>query len=477
MSFCRKCGEKLEEGQKFCAKCGTELNENQDKLDEKIADNDEYMDEDDYNYNNEIIVPTNNERRNFGSSMKTRIGIVIASIVVVLLIGLYAIGNLMSNPSKVVARFENAVASGNKGDLVSTLYCDDNRLEINDKTVVPLLTYFKDNPSYLNTVVNGLKKDAANASQTKALTGMNGSGRSVLTLAYAGKKFLFFPNYKIAIKPGFIQVKTSIKDVVFSLNGTEIGKSDSDNFSKEFGPFIPGKYTILANYKGKYTSLSDPHDINFMDGSSDKVNIETFTNLNYVKVKSDYPDAKIFVNGKDTGTKVADAGNFGPLDNNTKIYGVITKDGKMLKSNEETVDQGDKDVYLNFAQAESLIRNQENQVHNLVYWYTYYFTRAVNTNSFYMLEDLLYPGSQIYDEQKGYIPDTYGKGIKEEIMSFNLLSYKLSDDNKSGTVNTEEVYNIYQNGSSSIKTFKYTYTFKYNEAKNGYQMQSIQATK
>jgi uncharacterized membrane protein YvbJ len=474
VKFCGKCGAKVETEEKFCAQCGNVLSTNEDKVDEKITDDNEYINESSFKNHNEIVSNPSPVRRNLTMSMKTKINIMAAAIAVVLLIGFYIIGNSLTNPSKVVSKFENAVASGNKGELVSTLYCDDNRLEINEKTIVPLLTYFKDNPSYLNTVVQGLNRDAANISQTKTLPGMNGSSKAVLTLTYAGKKFLFFPNYKIGVKPGFIQVKTSIKGVVFTLNSTEIGKSDADNFSKEFGPFIPGKYTLLADYKGKYTSLSDdPHDINFIDGSSDKVTVEAFTNVNYVNVKSDNPETKIFVNGKDTGVKVADGSNFGPLNNNTKIYGMVTKDGKLLKSNEETVGQGDKDVYLNFAQAESNVKSQENQIHNLVYWYTYYFTRAVNTNNFMMLEDFLYPGSQIYDDQKSYIASTYSKGIKEEIKSFNVISYKLSEDNKSGTANTEEVYNIYDNGNSSIKTFKYTYTFKYNEERNGYQMESI----
>ncbi|NMM63166.1 zinc-ribbon domain-containing protein [Clostridium sp. P21] len=470
MSFCGKCGAKLEEGQKFCPKCGNVLNTKQNESHQNFKNNNEYT------YEDEIRVPSNEIRRDLKMSRKTQIGIMAAAIVAVLLIGFYIVGNSLTKPSKVVSKFENAVASGNKADLISTLYCDDNRLEINEKTIVPLLTYFKDNPSYLNTVVQGLNKDAVNASQTKALSRMNGgNSKAILTLAYSGKKFLFFPDYRIAIKPGFIQVKTSVKDVAFSLNGTDIGKSDSDNFSKEFGPFIPGKYSLLANYKGKYASLSDSHDINFFDNSSDKITVETFTNVNYVNVKSDYPDAKIFVNGKDTGVKVSDAGNFGPLNSNTKIYGMITKDGKVLKSSEETVDKGDKEVYLSFSQAESSIKSQENQIHNLVYWYTYYFTRAVNSNSFTLLEDLLYPGSQIYNEQKSYVPSTYKSGIREEIKSFNITSYKLSEDNKSGTINTEEVYDINDNGTSSIKTFKYTYTFRYNEAKNGYQMESLKA--
>lgn len=462
MKFCSRCGTKLEFEQDTCPQCGYSLGGRQDKNNMENRNTVQVIDKP------SVI------RRTSTFSMKTKLGIVGISIVAVLLIGLFIVGNSLSKPSKVVLKFEKAVASGNKTDLIDVLYCADNRLEINEKNIAPLLNYFKDNPSYLNTTIQSLNSEALTVGQTSSLPKIGTSNnQSVLTLTYTGKRLLFFPSYKIGIKPAFIQIKAGIKDVTFSLNSTQIGKSDIDNYSKEFGPFVPGKYKLLADYKGKYVTLTEPHDADLVTASNGKTSVDIFTNLNYIKIKSEYPDAELFVNGKDSGVKIADAQNFGPLNSSTKVYAVVSKDGKTLKSNEYTVSQGDADIYLSFTEAENRVKNLQNQIHDLIYWYTYYFTQAVNSNNFSIVEYYIYPGSKLYDEQKSYIPSTYGQGIKETIMSFNITSCNLNEDNLTGTVTTEEVYNIDNKGVSSIKNFKYKYTFRYNEAKGTYQLESI----
>lgn len=470
MKFCAKCGTKLEQG--VCQQCGYTSSSRQDKVNQENVTNVQAINN---NYENTKIetkvIPVG---RSLVLSTGAKIGIIGATIAAVLLIGIFMVGNSVSKPSKVVSKFQQAVASDNKADLINVLYCDDNRMEINEKTISPLLSYFKENPSYLNTVIKRLNNEAINSEQANGLTGLNDkSNQSILSLKYTGKKFLFFPSYKIGIQPAFIQVKAGIKDVTFSLNSTEIGKSDVDNYSKEFGPFIPGKYKLVANYKGKYVTLSDPHDIDLITAVNGKTSVDILTNLNYIKVKSEYPDAELFVNGKDAGIKIADAQNFGPLNSSTKVYATLTKDGGTLKSSEYTVSKGDTDIYLSFTEAENRVKNTERQIHDLIYWYTYYFTQAINTNNFSAVEYCLYPGSKLYDEQKSYVPNTYNQGIRETIMSFNITSCNLNADNMTGTVTTEEVYNIDKQGSSSVKTFKYKYTFRYNEAKGTYQLESI----
>lgn len=471
LKFCAKCGTKLE--QDVCPQCGYSLSSRQDEVIKEDTNVVQAVNND-YPKNNEFTVKALPTRKSLTLSMGAKIGILAVTIVTVLLIGIFIVGNSLSKPSKVVSKFQKAVASGNKADLSDVLYCDDNRMKISEKTISPLLNYFKENPSYLNTVVSNLNNEAARAEQSSALAEISGkNNQGILTLRYTGKKFLFFPSYKIVIQPAFIDVKAEIKGVTFSLNGTEMGKSDVDKYNKEFGPYIPGKYNLSANYKGKYVTLSEPQDVDLISASNCKANVDVLTNLNYIKVGSEYPDAEIFVNGKDAGIKAVDADNFGPLNSSTKVYAVYTKDGKTLKSSEYTVSEGDTDIYLSFTEAENQIKNTENQIHDLIYWYTNYFTEAVNNNDFASVEGYIYPGSKLYDEQKSYISTTYNQGIKETIMSFNVISCNLNDDNKSGTVTTEEVYNIDNKDNNSVKTFKYKYTFKYNEEKGMYQLDSI----
>lgn len=467
MKFCGKCGAEIKPGQKFCPSCGNNL-ESKDNIEkEGEFDNTRPLDvEPALNYNSPVRKST--------LSKNAKIGIIALIAVAVFLTIFIVTGKSMTKPSKVVERFQKDVTADNEKDLINILYCSDSRLEINEKNIAPLLAYFKDNSSYLNEVMKQLNGKAVQLEKLKEMSLLNvDNSNSILSIAYTGKKFLFFPNYKISVRPAFIQVKTGIKDVSFSLNNTGIGKSDSDNFSKEYGPYMPGKYKLSANYKGKYLSLNEPYDLDLVSAEGGKTSVDVLTHVNYIRVESDYSDAEIFVNGRDTGVKADGALNFGPLSSGTKVYGTIKKDGKTLKSDEYSVEDGESSIYLSFQNAESQISDTEGKLNDLMNWYTYYFTQAVNYNDFSIVAPYLYPGSKLYNDQQKYIPTTYEKGISETIMSYRITSYNLNEDNTAGTLTTEEVYNIYSNGESSVKTYNYKYTFKYNQLNGSYQLESI----
>lgn len=487
MKFCVKCGNKLEDNDMFCPKCGQKsgVENGQDDdvgntqtfntglINKQNSESQfkEYLNKENFNDDEEVedgsIFDT--FRGKLGLNKKAAVIIGIGILCITIFVS-FLIGNAGSKPSNVVSKFQKAVASSNKGQLVDILYCSDNRLKIDEKSVAPLINYFKDNPSYLNKVVSQLNNEVARSDGN-----LNSNSKGKFDIVYAGKKYLFFKDYKIGIKPSFISVKTGIKDVQFSLNSTQIAKSDSKDFSKQLGPFIPGKYKLNADYKNSYESLNESRDIDFMNSNEDSENIEVFKDASYVNINSDYPDAEVFLNNKDTGVKAKDASNFGPLAANSVVYGVATVSSQKLRSSDYILKKDDDYIKLDFSQSQTSMQIDQYRMRNLIYWYTYYFTQAVNTGDFEDVEDYLYPGSQLYNAQKSYVATTYEKGIKEDIKSFNVISYNLSDDKRSGTVSTEEVYNIYQSDSTtpSTKTFHYTYTFKYNEQFSGYQLSDI----
>lgn len=504
MSFCPKCGNKIKDGQTFCSKCGhklnvinnsTELNNNADSFANpneesaepiKITNLGEIQEGKPSEIIENEIEPSAqknpsiqkaaqpSEKTNIvegvivaGKSKKTKvIAIAICAAFVVLAVLFYT-GYLMTRPSKVVSEFEKDVASGNKARLCKVLYCSDSRINIDQKSIDPLMTYFKANPNYLNKVVQDLSNQETGLSVSK----------SVFTLEKLGNKYLFFSNYKVVIKPAFIDVNTEIKDADLLLNNDKVGKSDSDNFKKEFGPFIPGEYTLEAKYQGKYVNINEKHNIDLVTSTDNKMNVKVLEKLAYLKIDSDYKDAELFVDGKDTGIKISDEENFGPLKDNSEVYAVATKDGQKLKSDVYTVgSDGGDDVYLDFSRSENNLENVEDQLKNVMRTYIDSFTEAVNYGNFSIVQSYIYPGSKLYSDQSSYIPNTYKSGTTEINLSFNITSYTLSDDKKSGTISTNEVYEIRdKDNNSSVKTFNYKYTFQYNDKTESYQLSSIAA--
>ncbi|WP_010241253.1 zinc ribbon domain-containing protein [Clostridium arbusti] len=472
MRFCTKCGTKLKENESLCPNCGYDFQSKEYK--NNIVDNTQPINKNTATDNSDFPQYENSSVKKSLDSKKLRISIA-GIIILVIIIGVYiTIGRSMTDPAKLVSRFQSDVSSNNVADLNKILYCTDDRLKIDDKNSGALLLYFKNNPSHLNKTISDLNSEISSSNFRYA----NNPSQSNFSIINAGKTLLFFPSYKISIKPTFIDIKTSIKDVEFSLDNTKIGKSDTDNFSREFGPFVPGQYKLYASYNGKYTSLNKTYNVDLVNSTNGKVDIDTLTNLNYVKINGDYADAEIFVNNRDSGVKISDASDFGPVSSDMKIYAVTNQNGKKLKSNEYTVSNGDDSINLSFSESKNQLSSMDNQMHDLIYWYTNSFSDAVNYNNFSDVQPYLYPGSDLYNEQQKYIPSTYNNGIKENVVSFNVLSYTMSEDSKSGTVTTEEVYDIINaSGQTSTKTFKYNYGFKYNEDKGSYQLTSLTNSK
>lgn len=464
MKFCNKCGSKVEDEQKFCPKCGINLRDTDLK-------------------NVAILEVTGNGVKDKSKiSSGTKISIISAIIIAILLLGCFVVGNDLSKPSKTVSKLEQAINSEDKNELAKLLYSKDNRLEINEDNSEYLLNYFKENPLFLEKVMKDLNDDCFKFESLGKDNEINPKNDiKTIRLAYVGKKFFVFPSYKISVKPAFIEVKTALKDVELSLNSVEIGKSDKDDYIMELGPFMPGRYDLLASYKGSYVDLENTYNIDFInsnnENNNEKIIVEALVNLKYVKVTSEYPDAEIFVNNKETGVKVKEAVNFGPLSAGTSLYAVATLEDKKLKSNEVLFNESTANINLSFKEAEREIRDTKDSVKDLVNNYVRGFVTAVNYGSFYDVEDYIYPGSSLYNEQKKYVSDTYSKGIKEDIKAVNVTFIELNSDNKSGIVTTEEIYEVFNQEKVTMMNFKYKYKFRYNEFKRAYQFESLENNK
>ena len=465
MKFCTKCGNEVTEEKLFCTYCGNDLRTKPTNKTEPI-----------HNANLDTIQPGELHAPNLKLSKKSKIIMSSFIILVILIFAIIKVGNSLSDPNKVVTRFKQDVASNNVSDLSKILYCNDPRLKVDSKNIAPLISYYKSNPANFNKIIENLNDDAfkTNSINPKDVDSVSTEPSNVLTLIKAGKNFLIFPKYKISIKPSFINITTTVKDVTFSINNTQIGKSDTDSSTKQFGPYIPGNYSILANYKGKYVTLSKPYPVDLVSPTSGIAELSIFDDMKYLNITSDNPDAEIFVNGKDTKLKVQDATKFGPIDNSAKIYATYVKSGKKLKSDECSFSNGDTSLYLSFQNSTTGLDDVQNQLKDLLGYYTSYFTQAVNTNNTSLIDPYVASGTELYKQQKSYIPSTYKAGIQEEVISANITNYNISDDNKSGSITTSEVYNIIAKDSTSYnKTFNYVYEFQYNDSTSSYQFTNI----
>jgi uncharacterized membrane protein YvbJ len=466
MNICSKCGSEFTDEKNFCTQCGNNLREENTNKVESSRDE-----------NSVVIKPEESRITKLKLRSVSKIAMLLFPFLILASFTIIKVSNSINDPYKLVTRFQKDVASNNTSDLASILYSNDASLKVDSTSITPLLSYFKSNPAYLNKVIDSLKNDAI---YPKDINSLSKTSSNTLTLSNTGKIFLFISNYKINIKPSFIEIGTTVKDVTFSINNTQIGKSATDKSIKKYGPYIPGNYSITANYKGKYVALTKPYPVDLVSDKNGTTNVNIFSDLTYLNISSNCPDAEIFVDEKDVNVKVKDAMKFGPVNSSSKIYATYVKDSNTLKSEEYTITGSDTDLYLNledytgsqYPTADE--RDPVDLLNELLDNYASSFTQAINTNNISLIDSYVASGSELDEMQQSYIPKAYTAGMQENFISADVIKYNFSEDRKSGSISSTEVYTlISKDGTSSNKTFNYEYEFEYNNSISNFQLTKL----
>ncbi|URZ05840.1 zinc ribbon domain-containing protein [Clostridium felsineum] len=456
MKFCIKCGNKLEEGQNVCTKCGTKI---QNSL-------------------------SQNRGMDSGTMSKGVLGgkgkiAAIACAAIIVLVGIFIyVGKGQTNPKKVVADFEAAVDQNDKAKVKELLVASNKDLKIDDENVDILIKHLK-TASDRDNLYKNLDYQASRLSEDSKADLQK---YNIINLT-TEKKSLFFTDYKILVNPSYITINSKLKGSDIYVNNKKVGTITSNNFTKKYGPFMPGLYKLKTVYKGKYGSINKVYSI---DTTLYTKTIKLAGKMQNLEVTSEEEDAEIFVDNKDTGKKVKDMATIGPIAENTKIYLTMEKDGKKYKSEVRTVgydydssnDKKDEDkpekFFLDFRSYDGVQSTNEGAVKDLVRNYVSSRSDAANTNNLDAVEKFLYPDSKISKEVKEYVKNAQSKGLKITNKSCDISAWKFCGDGKYGRISTYEVYSIVdKNGEETTKGFYCGYSFKFNDQTNSFQLNRL----
>lgn len=402
MNFCNKCGAKLTNG--ICSNCSQH------------------------------------------KKTKNKFKIALISLIVLLIVFLgvfFYLKSTVKSAKEIAFSFSNSISTSNADELSKILYCNDSALPINKSNSTILIDYFSKNPSNFSEINDDFKK--GNYTNTD----------SPLSIEEVRKDFFVIPVYKLVVKPSFIKVKTDFKDAKVKICDETYGDLTKKS---EIGPLMPGDYNIKAEISNSYLNKSEDIEVNTFKSPNQEISI--FDKLVKVNITSDIPDAELYVNNKDTGTKIKDAKNFGPLDPNSIIYGVATEGDKKVVSNKYNIDYSNN-ININFADAKQSEANFKNELYMLLSSYSNDFAIAVNNNNFSYIENYIEPNSPLYSKQKKVVPEIHSKDIKESFESTEILNYTFNNDKNIGEVSCNEIYSIAKgNNVPKRQEFKNTYTFK-----------------
>lgn len=338
MQFCKECGTKLKEGARFCPECGTSFGET-------TTDHHKGSTQDITTQSSTLNKPAENPFKKMTKKQKIMSSILVVAALLFFIT--YQVGSNLTSKESAIENLQEAIVKKDKDVLSKLLVSSDPRISLDKKSIDSFLGYINQNPAYLPALISGLERQAdtleeqehEKAKTVSAIESNLEEYGGLLALKKSGKTALIFDKYRFHVQPFYINISTNYKDAKIYLNNKEIAKADSDDFNGEFGPYAPGEYTVKTEYKGDYATMSNEQKVNsYQNGGYIHVDLEL--EAMYVNADSNFSDAAIYVNGKDSGITADDFSDFGPVNPGVSLQAVKSFPWGEVKSEEVKVESG-----------------------------------------------------------------------------------------------------------------------------------------
>lgn len=221
--------------------------------------------------------------------------ITLSVIVLILMLGTigFGIGRVVSSKSYVLAQIEKGFKDKNYKLIIKNSKITG--IKLNKDNIEPLMKYYKN-----NNTIDYLIKDLKNKSKSGEV------------ISFKVKKGLLFNTYYLEISPVYLSMKVNYGDTKLLLNSKDIGTVNEDNEEKSYGPMVPGIYKLEAINKNKFDTISFNDEMSIMKTKEEK-SIEL--NGIRISINCEFPNAKVFINGKDTNLRVSEFNKIGPFKN------------------------------------------------------------------------------------------------------------------------------------------------------------------
>lgn len=213
-------------------------------------------------------------------------GISIITIALIMLIG----ASCITSKDELIENFKISMTKGNVNRIYGDIFVEQDKASKSE--LEPLIEYYNGDISKVRKVVNELKtSDESSIFQIKS------------------NKKIFWQDYYLEVKTVGIKVNSNFDKATIFINNIEFGNTNVKR------GLIPGIYKVKAQINTEYGIVEEEKEVSLMQNEEINFNLDV-TNLN---IKSNFNDAKVFINNKDINKKVSEIINYGPIPTNKNI--------------------------------------------------------------------------------------------------------------------------------------------------------------
>lgn len=241
----------------------------------------------------ELFLKISNNIKIEGKNIRIKVYIIILILALVSIV--FNITKPMSK-KELINQLEMALLKGKENWVERNIKIDGAKAE-NDE-LKPLIHYYLLNNKDVEQVISNLKKN-------------NNSGN----LTIESEKSLLGENYYLNLSTISININSDIKEAIIYINGREVNK-------EELVSLIPGTYEVAYKLKTDYGDVEETKEMDILYSGDVKIEVAA----EYITLYSNFSDAKVYINEKDTKKTVSEIKKYGPIPNNKDITIYIAKD-------------------------------------------------------------------------------------------------------------------------------------------------------
>lgn len=241
----------------------------------------------------ELFLKISNNIKIEGKNIRIKVYIIILILALVSIV--FNITKPMSK-KELINQLEMALLKGKENWVERNIKIDGAKAE-NDE-LKPLIHYYLLNNKDVEQVISNLKKN-------------NNSGN----LTIESEKSLLGKNYYLNLSTISINITSDIKEAIIYINGREVNK-------EELVSLIPGTYEVAYKLKTDYGDVEETKEMDILSSGDVKIEVAA----EYITLYSNFSDAKVYINEKDTKKTVSEIKKYGPIPNNKDITIYIAKD-------------------------------------------------------------------------------------------------------------------------------------------------------